>query len=66
MDYEDPACAYCPPNVRACRAGDSEKRGPGFCPIKVDPETITHARGRDSSTGTGAVTAGARCDCLTR
>jgi uncharacterized metal-binding protein len=39
MKYEDPACAYCPPDVQACRHGDAEKRGPGFCPSKVDPET---------------------------
>lgn len=45
MHYEDPACAYCPPTVRACRQGEAEERGPGFCPIKVDPETIDHARG---------------------
>ena len=45
MHYEDPACAYCPPTVRACRQGESEERGPGFCPIKVDPGTIGHARG---------------------
>ena len=43
MEYEDPSCAYCPSNVRACRAGESDKRGPGFCPIKVDPETMEHA-----------------------
>jgi uncharacterized metal-binding protein len=43
MTYDDPACAYCPPNVRACRQGESQARGPGFCPIKVDPETIAHA-----------------------
>ena len=44
MKYEDPACAYCPPTVRACRQGESEERGPGFCPIKVDPEVQAHAR----------------------
>ena len=43
MDYEDPACAYCPPNVRACRVGESSERGPGFCPVKVDPETLERA-----------------------
>lgn len=42
--YEDPACAYCPPTVRACRQGESEERGPGFCPGKVDPSTQAHAR----------------------
>ena len=44
MKYEDPACAYCPPNVRACRHGESEARGPGFCPTKVDPEAQAKAR----------------------
>ncbi|MBP8298209.1 MAG: DUF1847 domain-containing protein [Burkholderiales bacterium] len=39
MKYEDPACAYCPPTVRACRQGEAETRGPGYCPSKVDPET---------------------------
>jgi uncharacterized metal-binding protein len=36
MTYSDPGCAYCPPTVRACRQGESETRGPGFCPSKVD------------------------------
>ena len=44
MKYEDPACAYCPPTVRACRTGEAEKRGPGFCPTKLDPEIQAHAR----------------------
>src|SRR5512139_3346714 len=44
MKYEDPACAYCPPTVRACRQGEAEERGPGFCPTKVDPETQGTAR----------------------
>ena len=44
MTYIDPACAYCPPTVRACRAGDAESRGPGFCPSKVDPATQETAR----------------------
>jgi uncharacterized metal-binding protein len=39
MKYTDPACAYCPPDVRACRQGEAETRGPGFCPSKVDPDT---------------------------
>jgi uncharacterized metal-binding protein len=39
MKYEDPACAYCPPEVRACRNGEAEARGPGFCPSRVDPAT---------------------------
>jgi uncharacterized metal-binding protein len=44
MKYDDPACAYCPPNVRACRQGESEERGPGFCPTRVDPEMQADAR----------------------
>lgn len=44
MDYSDPACAYCPPTVRACRAGEAEARGPGFCPSKVDAGTQATAR----------------------
>ena len=44
MKYEDPACAYCPDTVRACRQGEAEARGPGFCPSKVDPATQSVAR----------------------
>jgi len=44
MTYEDPACAYCPDSVRACRQGEAAERGPGFCPTKVDPETQAAAR----------------------
>jgi uncharacterized metal-binding protein len=44
MKYEDPACAYCPPTVRACRQGEAAERGPGFCPTKVDPDTQASAR----------------------
>ncbi len=44
MDYPDPACAYCPATVRACRQGEADSRGPGFCPSKVDPETQAVAR----------------------
>ena len=44
MKYEDPACAYCPPTVRACRQGEAEERGPGFCPTKVDPGTQAATR----------------------
>jgi uncharacterized metal-binding protein len=43
MAYETPSCAYCPPTVRACRHGESEARGPGFCPTKVDEEGIDAA-----------------------
>ena len=41
--YSDPGCAYCPPDVRACRQGEQEARGPGFCPSKVDPDGIAAA-----------------------
>ena len=41
--YTDPGCAYCPPTVRACRDGESETLGPGFCPSKVEPEEIDAA-----------------------
>ncbi len=43
MTYETPSCAYCPPTIRACRHGESEVRGPGFCPSKVDDEGIDTA-----------------------
>jgi len=43
MNYETPGCAYCPPTVRACRHGESETRGPGFCPSKVDEDGIERA-----------------------
>lgn len=46
MKYADPACAYCPPNVRACRQGEDAERGPGFCPTKVDPVTQAVALSR--------------------
>lgn len=46
MTYETPGCAYCPPTVRACRHGESEERGPGFCPTKVDGEGIEGAEQR--------------------
>jgi len=44
MDYENPGCAYCPPTVRACRLGETQQRGPGFCPTNVDGEGICVAR----------------------
>jgi uncharacterized metal-binding protein len=44
MDYQNPGCAYCPPNVRACRLGETEQRGPGFCPTNVDCDGIACAR----------------------
>ena len=40
MTYRDPGCAYCPPTVRACRQGETEERGPGFCPTNVDADGI--------------------------
>ena len=46
MEYETPGCAYCPPTVRACRHGESEHRGPGFCPSKTDADSIDRARER--------------------
>lgn len=53
--YEDPACAYCPPTVRACRQGESDRRGPGFCPTKVDPQTLAAARSGYESAETRTV-----------
>jgi uncharacterized metal-binding protein len=44
IKYEDPACAYCPPTLRACRTGETAERGPGFCPTKVDPQAVERAR----------------------
>jgi uncharacterized metal-binding protein len=44
MEYSDPACAYCPSSVRACRQGEAEQKGPGFCPSKVDSATQQAAR----------------------
>lgn len=44
MHYDDPACADCPVTLRACCTGDATARGPGFCPAKVDPEALEHAR----------------------
>ena len=43
MTDEMVSCAYCPSTVRACRDGESETRGPGFCPSKVDGEGIEAA-----------------------
>ncbi len=43
MSYETPSCAYCPPTIRACRHGESEARGPGFCPSKVDDAALDGA-----------------------
>jgi uncharacterized metal-binding protein len=44
MKYDDPSCAYCPDTVRACREGDAESRGPGFCPSTVAQGTLADAR----------------------
>ena len=44
--YTEPGCAYCPPAVRACRDGEDEKRGPGFCPSKTDTEGIAEGLAR--------------------
>ncbi len=41
--YDDTGCAYCPPNVRACRQGQSVELGPGFCPSTVDQDGIDQA-----------------------
>jgi len=41
--YIDPGCAYCPPSVQACRAGESAERGPGFCPSKIAQGEIDDA-----------------------
>ena len=42
--YTDPGCAYCPPTVRACRQGEDDARGPGFCPSTVNPDGMEAAR----------------------
>lgn len=46
MTYEDPACAYCPAKVRACRVGEAAERGPGYCPSRVDADGLAAARAR--------------------
>jgi len=46
MPYDDPGCAYCPTTVRACRHGESEERGPGFCPSKIDGAGLDDAWAR--------------------
>jgi uncharacterized metal-binding protein len=43
MSYDEPGCAYCPDTVRACRQGESDARGPGFCPTKVMAEEVQAA-----------------------
>jgi len=42
--YTDPGCAYCPPTVRACRQGEGEERGPGYCPSKMALDDVEYAR----------------------
>jgi uncharacterized metal-binding protein len=51
MKYEDPACAYCPDTVRACRVGESVERGPGYCPSKVAPDGISAATAKYNDPG---------------
>ncbi len=46
MKYREPGCAYCPSNVQACRVGESDARGPGYCPSKVDGEALDEAWSR--------------------
>ncbi|MDD9878669.1 MAG: DUF1847 domain-containing protein [Magnetovibrio sp.] len=41
--YTEPGCAYCPPSVQACRQGEGELRGPGFCPSKIAADGIDDA-----------------------
>lgn len=41
--YESPGCAYCPGTVRACRQGEGDVKGPGYCPSKMDPEGVAGA-----------------------
>lgn len=43
MKYQDPGCAYCPPNVRACKDDEGEERRPDYCPIHVDGEALEAA-----------------------
>lgn len=43
MKYDDPGCAYCPQNVRACADGEDGERGPDYCPAKVDEDAIAAA-----------------------
>jgi uncharacterized metal-binding protein len=46
MAYDYPACAYCPPEIRACRAGEDDRRGPGWCPSKLDEEALAAGRAK--------------------
>jgi uncharacterized metal-binding protein len=55
MTYRDPACAYCPPTVRACGKGEAQSRGPGFCPSKVDPQTQASAHAKYDDPETRAI-----------
>lgn len=40
MPYDIPSCSYCPEQIRACRQGEDDKRGPGWCPSKIDGEAL--------------------------
>ena len=40
MAYDIPSCTYCPDGIRACRKGEDDTRGPGWCPGKLDPDGI--------------------------
>ena len=46
MPYEDPACAYCPKEIQACRKGDDLRHGPGWCPSKVSGSALEEGRTR--------------------
>ena len=37
MDYDDPSCAYCPADVRACRVGEAERQRPGVLSLQGGP-----------------------------
>ena len=44
-DYQ-PGCSYCPPTVRACKVGEQDEKGPGWCPSKVDDEALVEGRAK--------------------
>ncbi len=43
MKYDGPGCAYCPSTVRACRDGEGDERGPGYCPSKMAEDKVAAA-----------------------
>ena len=43
MSYDKPGRAYCPVSVQACRQGESDTRGPGFCPSKAMTDELDAA-----------------------